>query len=276
MYTKDQGLLEIYTQTCLSSGWILQKNASSAALFSASVLLLRADVLGFKNSTLNEVTGIYNPRCALHTGSQMSCPFEMPQTIRCWTVGAHSAQCFTASLWPLLGAHYLRALFVCERLAAAVKSKIKLSLCVCVCVASQQWPITSVFFFSPQAHLDICVQLSAKVPDCGECVYRSTRSSICWELCTTESSDAWLYVKGSSCVVRLMRLRIEDGCRVTEMIYTRKTDRQLGGNICLYHWAAVTDTQADITNTHTHSFSLKESESKVTTVQWLVVLKRGL
>lgn len=45
--------------------------------------------------------------------------------------------------------------------------------------------------------------------------------------------DAWLHVRGSSCVVRLMRLCIQDGCWVTEMIYTSRMDSQLGGSIRL-------------------------------------------
>lgn len=57
--------------------------------------------------------------------------------------------------------------------------------------------------------------------------------SICWELCTADSWAAWLHVRGSSCVVRLMRLCIEDCRWVTEMIYASRMDGQLGGNIRL-------------------------------------------
>lgn len=55
----------------------------------------------------------------------------------------------------------------------------------------------------------------------------STRSCI-WAI-----AHVWLYVRGSPCVVRLIRLCIKDTCWMAVMIYASRMDSELRGNIHL-------------------------------------------
>lgn len=146
--------------------------------------------------------------------------------------------------WQYIHVHmlvFLLSLQLCTFVACARCMNVH----VCVCLCAQ---MCSVYIF-------VCVRAESAVTAGG---------------CAPQIA-AWLIVRGASCVVRLMRLCIDYGCWVTEMMYESRMDSQLGENIRL-GTKGLSQTYAEsithMPNMHIHIFTLTLNNPKQSPESW--------